>query len=329
MKALVFRSYGNPSDVVKVEEVQKPALAPGRVLVKVHAASINAADKLMMGGDTLLQRLIAGGLRTPGKQIMGVDMAGVVEAVAPDVKHYAPGDAVYGDLSSSGYSGFAEYVTVKAEHIVLKPENLSFAQAAAVPLAGHTALQGLRDIGRIKAGQDVLITGASGGVGSFAVQLAKYFGASVTAMASAGKLASVRQLGADRVLDYAAQDVTKSGLQFDLILDIAAYRPFSDYRALLKPGGRYVLAGGSISRIMKTLIFGRFASIFGGKTFTNVAQAAKREDLLWLNSLLEVGAIKPVIDGCYSYKKYADAFSHFSGNRTCGKVIINMVEPAN
>lgn len=329
MKALVFRSYGNPSDVLKVEDVEKPVLAPGKVLVKVHAASINAADKLMIGGDTLLQRMIAGGLRTPGKQIMGVDMAGIVEAVAPDVTQYAPGDAVYGDLSASGYSGFAEYASVIADHLAMKPANLSFAQAAAVPVAGLTALQGLRDIGRIKAGQEVLITGASGGVGSFAVQLAKYFGASVTATASAGKLASVRQLGADRVLDYTAQDVTKSGLQFDLILDIAAYRPFSDYRAVLKPGGRYVLAGGSISRIMKSLIFGRFASIFGGKTFTNVSQTANREDLLWMNNLHEEGVIKPVIDGCYSYEQYADAFRHFSGKRTCGKVIINMVEPAS
>lgn len=328
MKALVFRRYGNPSDVLKIEDVEKPVLAPGKVLVKVHAASINAADRLMIGGDTLLQRMIAGGLRSPGKKIMGVDMAGIVEAVAPDVKQYARGDAVYGDLSASGYSGFAEYVAVNAEHIALKPVNLSFAQAAAVPIAAVTALQGLRDTGGIKAGQDVLITGASGGVGSFAVQLAEYFGATVTAMASTSKLAGIRQLGADRVLDYTTEDVTRSGLKFDLILDVAAYRPFSDYRPVLKSGGRYVLAGGSISRIMKTLILGRFASIFGGKTFTNVAQTAKREDLLWMNNLLETGEIAPVIDGCYDYRQFADAFRHFSENRTCGKVVIKMIEPA-
>lgn len=324
MKAIVYHSYGIPSEVMKVEDVERPVLSPGKVLVKVHAASINAADKLLIEGDTLLQRLIAGGIRKPGKKILGGDIAGVVEAAGAGVTRFQPGDKIYGDISSAGFGGFAEYVLVSEDHIAPKPAQLTFVQAAAVPLAGMTALQGLRDKGEIQPGQTVLITGASGGVGSFAVQLAKHFGASVTATASTGKLEEVLQLGADRVIDYTREDITKSGLQFDLIFDIAAYRPFSIYRPIMKPGGRYVLAGGSISRILKTVALAPLASKFGSKTFTNVMQKADSDDLRYMNSLLESGAIKPVIDRCYPLEQVAAAFTHFKSHRVCGKVVIGI-----
>lgn len=328
MQALTYRRYGTP-DVLAFETVEKPVPAAEHVLVKVHATSINAGDTLLLRGETLMTRMIAGGLRAPGRRIPGGDVAGVVEAVGSGVTRFRVGDAVYGDVSSAGFGGFAEYVSVKETLLAPKPAAVSFEQAAAVPVAAQTALQGLRDVGQIQAGQSVLITGASGGVGSFAVQLAKHFGATVTATGSTRSLAAVAALGADRVIDYTRNDITKSGLRFDLILDIAAYRPFSDYRPLLNPGGRYVLAGGAISRILKTIALGKFASMFGGKTFTNIAQSPRQDDLVLLAELIDAGHITPAIDGCYPFSKAADAFWHFSDRRGCGKVVVSMTAPAH
>ena len=252
MKAIVCKKYGS-SDVLKLEEVQKPIPKDNEVLVKVNAASANAADWHMMRGKPLFLRLMLGGLLKPKNKILGADIAGRVEAVGRDVKHFQPGDEVFGDVSDCGWGAFAEYVCASENVVVLKPDNLKFEEAAAVPLAAITALQGLRDKRQIQPGDKVLINGASGGVGTFAVQIAKLFGAEVTAVCSTKKLQLVRSIGADQVLDYTQDDFTQSGQRYDLIFDAAAYRSVSDYKNSLTPKGMYLLVGGSMTRIFQVM----------------------------------------------------------------------------
>src|SRR5512141_1966805 len=250
MKAIVYTQYG-PPDVLSLEEVKKPAINEDQVLVKVHAASINAGNWHMLTADPFPMRLMGVGLFKPKNTILGADIAGCVEAVGRNVKQFQSGDAVFGDVFGLGSGSFAEYVAVPESALALKPSNISFEEAAAVPVAAVTALQGLRDGGHIQPGQKILINGASGGVGTFAVQIAKAFGAEVTAVCSTRNLEMARSIGADHVIDYTKEDFTQNGQQYDLILAANGYHPISDYLRALNAEGTYVVAGGSMWQLIQ------------------------------------------------------------------------------
>ncbi len=241
MKAIVYEKYG-PPEVLQLKEVEKPTPKDDEVLIKVHVASANAAGWHLLRADPFFVRLMGGGLLKPKNKILGADIAGRVEAVGRNVKQFQPGDEVFGDISGCGFGGFAEYVCARENALVLKPASMTFEEAAAIPQAAVLALQGLRDKRQIQPGQKVLINGAGGGVGTFAVQLAKYFGAEVTGVDSTKKLDMLRSIGADHVIDYTQKDYTKSGQCYDLILDVAAHRSIFDYKRALSPEGIYVMA---------------------------------------------------------------------------------------
>lgn len=320
MKAIVYERYG-PPDVLQLRDIEKPAPKEGEVLVKVHATSLNAYDWHLLRADPFLVRLMGGGLLRPKTTIPGADIAGRVEAVGPGSSQFRPGDAVFGGVAS-GSGGFAEYAVAPESALALKPANLSFEQAAAVPMAGMTALQGLRDAGRIQAGQKVLINGASGGVGTFAVQLAKYFGAEVTAVCSTGNVETVRSLGADRVIDYTEEDFTRSGKQYDLILGVNGYHPLSAYRRALAPQGVYVMVGGRNAQIFQALLLGRLMSSKGGRRMGAVSAKVSQEDLLILKELLEAGRIVPVIDRRFPFRDAVDAVRYLGAGHARGKVVV-------
>ncbi len=244
MKAFIYTKYG-PPDVLELQEIDKPVPGDDQVLVKVHAVSINAYDWHLLTADIFLVRLMGEGLRRPKHQILGADIAGTVETVGRNVTQFQPGDAVFGDIAGSSSAGFAEYAVAREKQLAIKPANLSYDEAAAVPMAAITALQGLRYVGKIQAGQKVLIQGASGGVGTFAVQLARYYGAEVTAVCSSGKEDLIRSLGADFVIDYTREDFTRNGQKYDLILGVNGYHSLAAYKRALAPTGVYVMAGGS------------------------------------------------------------------------------------
>ena len=243
MKAIICTKYGSP-DVLQFKEVEKPTPKDDEVLVKIHAASVNMYDWHLLTADIFMVRLMGGGLLRPKHPIPGADIAGRIEAAGSHIKQFRPGDEVFGDISACGDGGFAEYVSVRESSLALKPSNLTFDEAAAVPMAATTALQGLRDQGHIQPGQKVLIQGASGGVGTFAVQIAKYYEAEVTAVCSTGNVDLALSLGADHVIDYTKKDFTQSGKQYDLILAVNGYHPLSAYQRALAPRGIYVMAGG-------------------------------------------------------------------------------------
>lgn len=322
MKALVYTEYGSP-DVLQIKEVEKPTPKDNEVLLKVHAASVNAYDWHMLTADIFLVRLAAG-LSRPKKQILGADVAGRVEAVGRNVKQFKPGDAVYGDLSGCGGGGFAEYVCAPEAILALKPANLTFEQAAAVPMAGVTALQGLRDKGGLQPGQKVLINGASGGVGTFAVQLAKSLGAEVTAVCSTRNLELVRALGADHAIDYKQEDFTKSGQQYDLILAANGYHSLLDYRRALTPKGRYVMIGGTGAQLFQGMLLGPFVSMAGGKKMGGLSAVPRAEDLRFMRELLEAGKVTPVIDRSYPLSAGAEALRYLGEGHAKGKIIITM-----
>jgi NADPH:quinone reductase-like Zn-dependent oxidoreductase len=323
MQAIVYTKYG-PPDVLELKEVEKPAPKDNEVLIKIHAASVNAADWHLLSADIFLVRLMGGGLLKPKNTILGADIAGRVEAVGSDVKQFKPGDEVFGDIAGSGNGGFAEYVAAPESTLVLKPSNLSFEEAAAVPMAAVTALQGLRDQGHIQPGQKVLINGASGGVGTFAVQLAKYFGAEVTAVCSTGKVDRLRSLGADHVIDYTQEDFTQSGQQYDLILAVNGFHPLSAYKRALAPQGIYVMAGGSMAQIFQAMLLGSFYSKKGGKKMGGVSATASQKDLAFMKELLEAGKVVPVIDRRYPLGEAAEALRYLGAGHAKGKVIITM-----
>lgn len=323
MKAIVFTQYGSPSDVLHLKEVEKPSPNDNEVLIKVQASSINAAEWHLIKADPFLVRLSTGFLK-PTRTIPGADVAGRVEAVGKNVTQFKLGDEVFGDLSACGWGAFAEYVCADENALVLKPANITFEQAAAVPLAGVTALQGLRGKGQIKAGQKVLINGASGGVGMFAVQIARSFGAEVTAVSSTKKLEMVRSFGADHVIDYTQQDITQSSQHYDLILDAAAFRPFSAYKRVLSPRGIYVLVGGSTSHLFQTMLLGALRSKREGQTFATLMAAPNQQDLRFLKELLEAGKVTPVIDKYYPLSQVADALRYMEERHVQGKVVIKV-----
>ena len=324
MKAIVRERYG-PPDVLELRNVEIPAIDDDSILVRVRAASINAYDWHMMRGRPSLVRIVAG-LRKPKSSAMGVDVAGQVEAVGKNVTQFRPGDEVFGSRSGS----LAEYVRGTSQSfLVPKPARLTFEQAAAVPMAGTTALQGLRDKGQIRPGQKVLINGASGGVGTFAVQIAKAFGAHVTAVCSTGNLEQARSLGADQVIDYTKEDFTRSGKRYDLILDVAASGPLSARRRVLEPSGILVGVGSADSRYgMTSLLAGlvetAVLSRFGKQKMPFFLAKNSKEDLMVLTELIETGKIRPVIDRTYPLRETAEAIRYLETGHARAKVVITV-----
>jgi NADPH:quinone reductase-like Zn-dependent oxidoreductase len=324
MKAIVCPKYGSP-DVLQLQDVAKPAPLDDEVLIRIHAASVNARDWRTMRTKPFFIRLMPGGFLGPKNKILGGDVAGRVEEIGRNVRQFKPGDEVFGYLpSATGRGTFTEYVCAKENLITLKPVNLSFEQAAAVPLAAMTALQGLRDNGNIQPGQKVLINGASGGVGTFAVQIAKAFGAEVTAVCSTRNLDMLRSLGADHVIDYKKEDFTQNGQQYDLILAVNGYHPISDYLRALKPEGTHVVAGGSMLQLIQAAGKKKRNSNSGGQKIVIVALVQSQKDLNFIKELLESGKIVPVIDGCYPLNQTPEAFWYFEKDHPRGKVVIKM-----
>ncbi len=322
MKAIVCDRYGSP-DVLKLEEVPKPVPRVGEVLVKVHAASVNAADWHTLEGEPFFIRMYEGLLK-PKHRVLGADVAGRVEAIGAKVREFKPGDEVFGDVSGSGWGGFAQYVCVPEEMLVPKPSGLTFEEAASVPLAAVTALQGLRDKGKIRAGQKVLIHGASGGVGSFAVQIAKSFGAEVTGVCGTWNVDMVRSIGADHVIDYTREDFTRNGQRYDLILAVSGNRSIFHYRRTLNPGGIHVAAGGTMTQFFQAVLLGPWLSMFGSRKTTFYVAKPNGRDLEFLKELLEDGEVIPVIDRRYPLSETADAIRYLEEGHARGKVVITM-----
>ncbi len=322
MKAIVYHQYGTP-DVLALEEIDTPVVGNNEVLIRVHASSVNAGDWHMMTGTPYMIRPMAGLLK-PKRNIPGGDVAGRVEAVGADVTQFAPGDEVFGEIEGGAY---AEYVAVPAHDIVLKPANLTFQEAAAVPVAGLTALQGLREHGRLQSGHKVLINGASGGVGTFAVQVAKALGAEVTAVCSTANVEMVRSIGADHVIDYYREDFTKTGRRYDLMFDVAGNRSVADCKSMLEPGGTYVPVGGRMGRVLgplPRLVRAALAFRFGNQRLAWFVARMDQEDMTFLAELLESGQLKPVIENTYSLTEAATALRHVGGGHAKGKNVITV-----
>jgi NADPH:quinone reductase-like Zn-dependent oxidoreductase len=323
MKAILRDKYGGP-DVLELSDIDRPVIDDDSMLVRVRAASINAYDWHMMRGLPFLVRL-SEGLRKPKSSAMGVDVAGLVEAVGKNVTQFRPGDEVFGARTGS----FAEYVRGGPKSfLVPKPAGLTFEQAAAVPMAAQTALQGLRDKGQIKPGQRVLINGASGGVGTFAVQIAKSFGAHVTAICGTRNVDMVRSLGADQVIDYTKEDFTRSGQRYDLILDVAANRSLSDCGRVLTATGTLVIVGAPdgrrmgpmVARLLRAVVLSRF----GSQKMLPFLAKNSNEDLIFLKELIETGKVRPVIDRTYPLSETAEAIRYLEEGHARGKVVIKV-----
>jgi NADPH:quinone reductase-like Zn-dependent oxidoreductase len=322
MKAIVSTKYG-PPDVLEFKEVVKPIPSDNQVLVKVHASSVNYGNLVLLKGEPFLARF-AFGLLKPKYTIPGGDISGMVEAVGKDVVQFQSGDAVFGDLSGCGWGGFAEYVCVPEQALALKPSNLSFEEAAAVPMAGVTALQSLRDKGKIQPGQKVLINGASGGVGTFAVQIAKALGAEVTGVCSTGNIDILDSLGADHSIDYTKEKFADNNQTYDLILGVNGHQPISDYKRTLKPNGIFVHVGGSSAQMFQAMTLGPWISKTSSKKVGSFLQRANQNDLVFMKELLETGKVKPVIDRQYKLSEVPDAFRYFEKGHAQGKVVITM-----
>jgi len=321
MKAIIYTKYGTP-DVLQLKEIERPAPKEDEVLIKVHAASVNAADWHLLTADIFLVRLMTG-LFKPKNQTPGLDVAGRVEAVGKNVIRFKPGDEVFGDI---GHGSFAEYAIGNENQLALKPSNLSFDEAAAVPVAGLTALQGLRDIGKIQAGQKVLINGAAGGVGTFAVQVAKAFGAEVSAVCSTRNLEQARRLGADHVIDYTQEDFTKSGKQYDLIFAANGYHSLAEYKQALTSKGMYVMAGGKSKQIFEVLLLGSWLSENNGRRLGSISAHVNLQDLLTLKEMLEAGKMAPVIDKRFPLSEVPEAMRYLGTGHARGKVVISVAE---
>lgn len=322
MKAMAYHTYGSP-DVLNLEEVQKPVPQDDEVLVKVVAASVAAGEWHLLRADPFMIRFMSGLLK-PKYKILGAAVAGRVEAVGRNVKHFQPGDAVFGDLSLSGFGAFAEYVAAPEAAFALKPINATFEQAATVPVSAVTALQGLRQ-GQIQPGQQVLIYGASGGVGTFAVQIAKALGAEVTAVCSTSKMELMRSLGADQVIDYTQEDFTQNGQRYDLILAVNGYQPLSAYQRALSPKGIYVMTGGATAQMFEAMLLGPWRSRNSSQKMGNMLAKPCQKDLIFMKELLEAGKVTPVIDRRFALCDVADAIRYLEAGHATGKVVI-MVE---
>ena len=324
MKAIVYSRFGSP-DVLQIREVEKPVPKDNEVLIEVRAASVNPADWHFMRGTPYIGRIMFG-LRKPKVPRLGVDVAGVVEAVGRNVTEFKPGDEVFGTCRGA----FAEYACTSESALVAKPENVTFEQAAAVPVAAFTALQGLRDKGRIRSGQKILINGAAGGVGTFAVQIAKVFGADVTGVCSTRNVDMVRSIGADRVIDYNQEDFTKGEQRYDLILDCIGNHSLSACRRVLNPTAICVMVGGPSVRwgislvplLIKALVWSRFSS----RKLVMVLAKGSKADLTIMRELMEAGKITPVIDRRYTLSEVPEAIRYLEEGHARGKVVITHKE---
>ena len=327
MKAIVYHRYGSP-DVLSYEEMAKPAPAENEVLIRVRAAAANPYDWHFMRGEPYAVRIMAGGLRKPKDPRLGADVAGVIEAVGRNITQFKPGDAVFGSCKGA----FAEYACASESKLAMKPDNVTFEQAASVPIAAFTALQGLRDKGKLQPGQKVLINGAAGGVGTFAVQIAKSFGAEVTGVCSTRNVEMVRSIGADQTVDYTQEDFTKSAQRYDVILDCVGNHSFSECRRVLNPRGIYVGAGGTtdnwmigpLTSAIKALVLSWFVS----QKQVMVLAKPSNEDLAIMGKLMESGKVTPVIDRSYSLSEVPEAIRYLEAGHARGKVVIT-VERSN
>jgi NADPH:quinone reductase-like Zn-dependent oxidoreductase len=320
MKAIVFTKYGSP-DVLELKEVEKPTPKDDEVLIRVHAASINDWDWGALQGIPFVNRLIFGLLK-PKKQILGSDIAGRIEAVGKNVRQFQPGDEVFGDLSGD-WGGFAEYVCARQNALALKAPSMTFEEAAAIPQAAMLALQGLRDKGQIQPGQKLLINGAGGGVGTFAIQIAKLYGVEVTAVDSPEKLDMLRSMGAEHVIDYTHEDFTKNGQCYDLILDVKTNRSILDCARALSPNGIYVTVGGSMPRLLQALVLVPWILMTTNKKI-RIVTLKPNKDLAYMKELFEAGKVIPVIDGPYKLSEVPKAFRHLGEGRHKGKVVITL-----
>ena len=322
MKAVTYHNYGSP-DVLKFEEVEKPAPTDDEILIKIHAISINGSDRENLIGKPLYSRI--GGLMRPGNKILGSDIAGRVEFAGKNNTEFKPGDDVFGEIP--GYhGGFAEYVCTHGKTMMLKPAALTFEQAAAIPQAGVIALQGIREKGQVQAGQKVLINGAGGSAGSFAIQLAKLYGADVTGVDNANKLDFMRSLGADHVIDYTQEDFTRNGKQYDLILDLIAHRSVFACQRALRPNGTYFFVGGSVAVLFQVLLLGPWIRKTTAKNIRLLAVPQNRKDLISITELCEAGKIVPVIDRQYSLSEVPEAFRYVGEGYAKGKVVITIAD---
>ncbi|MGF1676921.1 MAG: NAD(P)-dependent alcohol dehydrogenase [Rivularia sp. (in: cyanobacteria)] len=323
MRAIVQTEYGS-ADVLRLEEVDRPLVPDNGVLVRVHAAAVHAGDWHLMRGTPFFTRLIYGGLRKPQIKILGTDVAGEVAAVGKDVTQFQLGDKVFGDLSESGFGAFAEYTCVPEQALALKPTNLTFEEAATVPVSALAALQGLRDMGQLQAGQKVLVNGASGGVGSFAVQIAKAFGAEVTGVCSPGKVDMVWAIGADYIIDYTQAASTPQQQHYDLILDTAAYRSVFDYLPSLTPAGIYVMVGGSMTRFFQAMFIEPWIAISSQRKVKCLASKPNQDDLIILKDMIEALKIRPCIDRCYPLQEVPAAIHYLEQRQVRGKIAIKI-----
>ena len=323
MKAIVFSRYGS-ADVLELKEIDKPVIKDDEVLVRIRAAGANPYDWRVMRGDPYLVRAARGLRRPKADTVLGSDMAGQVEAVGRNVTRFRPGDEVFAEVDSGG---FAEYISFREDRLGLKPTNLTFEQAAAVPMTGLTALQGLRDRGRIAAGHRVLINGASGGIGTFAVQIAKSFGAEVTGVCSTGNLEMVRSIGADHVIDYTREDFTRGAQRYDLLLETVGNHPLADFRRVLVSKGTLVVVGGGGGRLLGPAAQALKAvalSPFVSQRLVPVFGSPNKDDLHVLKGLIEAGRVTPVIDRTYPLSEAPEAIRYLEGRHARGKVVITV-----
>ena len=319
MKAIVYTKYGSP-DVLQLKEVEKPTPKDDEVLINIHAASVNAYDWHFLTADIFLIRLMGGGLFKPKNTRLGADMAGQIESVGKNIRQFQPGDSVFGMVKGA----FAEHTCAPESALALKPVNTSFEEAAAIPMAAITALQGMRDEGQIQAGQKVLINGASGGVGTFAVQIAKSFGAEVTAVCSTRNLEQAQSIGADHVIDYTKENFTKNGQQYDLVFAANGYHSLSAYKRALTPKGIYVMAGGTITQIFQSMLMGSMMSETGGRKMRGVSAKRSQNDLVFIKELFEAGKVKSVIDRRYPLTETAEALRYLGEGHARGKVVVTV-----
>ena len=320
MKAIVYTKYGSTNDL-QLKEIEKPTSKDNEVLVKIYATTVTPGDVIVVKGEPFPVRFFSG-LLEPKHKIPGKEMAGRVEAVGRNVTQFQPGDEVFGDLTVCGLGAFAEYVSVPENAIARKPANLTFEEAAAVPESAVVALQGLRDHGKIRPGLKVLINGTSGGVGSYAVQIAKSFGAEVTAVCSTRNLDMARSLGADYVIDYTKEDFTQNGKQYDLILAANGYHPISDYRRALSPAGIFVATGGSMAQTFEAMLQGPIISMRGSKKMGNMLVKPNKNDLVFMKDLIEAGKVIPAIDRRFTLSEIAEAFRYLEEGHAQGKIVI-------
>lgn len=320
MNAVVYNQYGTP-DVLKLKKVETPSPKDDEVLIKVHATSVNSWDWDLLRGAPFIVRLVGGGITKPKINILGCDVAGVVEQVGKKITLFKEGDEVLGDLSGGNWGGFAEYALCSENELTLKPDAISFEEAASLPQAAVMALQGIRDHGKVKPMDKVLINGAGGGIGSFAIQMAKEVGAEITAVDSFIKFDFMQSLGANHMIDYQAEDFTRNGIQYDFILDVVGHHSIFDYKKALMPTGKYRMIGGPTPLIFQSVFIAPFITMFNKKKMGILAQETNK-DLAFLAEQVELGKLRPQIDKVFPLSKTADALQYLGEGKAQGKVVV-------